>query len=225
MENLSLQNRLTTYSTLAVAGACALAVVPQAEAAIVYSGQLNQAIPPTSTGAFINLSSFTYSTTAAGAQGGDTAAPLLNLWGTTAARAWLYPTSSTVNRFVSTATGNFPLELALNAPIDAAATYGTSATPSALTVATGTQWAPSSTGYLGFKFLNGATTEYGWALISVPAAGPTAADPIRLLGVAYENTGAGITAGAGAVPEPTSVAALAVGAVGAAAAWRRRKAA
>ena len=133
----------------------------------------------------------------------------------------MYPSGSTVNRFVSDAS-NDPLELGGNVTIGPSSVFGTSTTPNALTVATGSQWTGGTTGYLGYKFLNGTTTEYGWMLLSVPTGGPTTANPIKLLGIAYENTGAALTTFA--VPEPGTVGCLVAGVVGAGAlAWRRRK--
>ena len=222
LQNSSLQSRLTAYSTLAVAGACAVAATPQATASVVYSGPLNVSVPATSTGNFANLVTFAIGTSYASVNGGDATAPVLNLWGTSASRAWLYPTTSTVDRFVSDASNN-PLELGSNVTIGSSSVFGTSTEPTVLT-GTGFQWTGGTTGYLGFKFLNGAVTEYGWALVSVPVGNPTTAAPIKLLGLAYENTGAAITTSA--VPEPGTLGALAMGALGAGAmAWRRRRAA
>ena len=220
--NSSFQNRLTAYSTLAVAGACAVAAAPKADAAVVYSGSLNYSVPATVSGVYVDLANFhLYPTlTAATAVEGATA-PILNIWGTSNTYTYLYPSASTINRFVA-ADGTNPSELAAGVTIGAASTYSASRAPGALTLAPGA-WTPGSTGYLGIRFLNGATTEYAWVQISAQAP-PTAANPTKLLGIAFENTGASIIAGA--VPEPGTVGCLAAGVLGVGSlAWRRRKAA
>lgn len=227
----SFQRRLTAYSTLAAAGACAVAAAPHnTEASIVYSGPVNIAVPATATGGFINLVTFAVGTSYAAVNGGNAAAPALNLWGTSASRAWLYPTSSGVNRFVSDASNN-PLELSAGASIGLTSIYGTTTEPNSLTPSGGSGvWTGGTTGYLGFRFLNGSLVEYGWAQIFVPVGAPTSTNPIRLLGLAFENTGLGILAGqtsTSAVPENgNTLALLAAGCVASGAfAWRRRKAA
>ncbi|MDQ6630679.1 MAG: PEP-CTERM sorting domain-containing protein, partial [Verrucomicrobiota bacterium] len=74
--------------------------------------------------------------------------------------------------------------------------------------------------YMGIKFnTSTATGLFGWIRID---AGPTAGFPATIVDWAYENSGAGISAGA--VPEPTTLAlgCLAAGAVGVSV-WRKRK--
>lgn len=78
------------------------------------------------------------------------------------------------------------------------------------------------TGYYGFKFTSnnpegtvGTTTMYGWAQISFTTGGPGS-----VVSFAYENTGAAIAAGA--VPEPSSLSMLALGALGLTQMRRRR---
>jgi hypothetical protein len=227
--SLSFNRRLGAYSTLAAAGACAATttVSTSVNANVVYSGPLNQAIPATATGGFINMTTFQFGTSYGAVNGGNTSTPALNLWGTSASRAWMYPTGSTVNRFVSDASNN-PLELVAGTLISAASLFGSSATPTALTP--GGAWVGGTIGYLGIRFLSGAQTLYGWAQVSVPNGAPTTANPIRLLGVAYEDSGAGIIAGntGAALPSvPDSGSTLGLLAAGCAAtaslAWRRRK--
>ena len=75
------------------------------------------------------------------------------------------------------------------------------------------------TGFIGFKFdpdvPAGAQTYYGWFRMSVNSTTGG-----RVIDWAYDNTGAGIKAGA--VPEPGSLAMLAMGALGLSR-WRRRR--
>ncbi len=84
-----LQRRPTAYSALAAAGACTVAVAPQAKASIVYSGSVNIAVPATSSGDYINTVTFTVGTTYASVNGGDATAPVIHFWGTSAARVVL----------------------------------------------------------------------------------------------------------------------------------------
>jgi len=76
----------------------------------------------------------------------------------------------------------------------------------------------SGTQYVGFKFLLGSQTDYGWASITISSHN------ITFNNWAYETSGAAIAAGA--VPEPANAAAglglLALGAAGVSAYKRRR---
>jgi len=70
-----------------------------------------------------------------------------------------------------------------------------------------------STGYIGFRFdpesVAGVQTWYGWAQMSI---GNNVDTNGSVVSWAYDDSGAGITVGA--IPEPSSLAALAMGAVG-----------
>ena len=224
LPDTKLQRRLTAYSALAAAGACTVAAAPKAEAAIVYSGALNDTVAATTTGSYFNLTSFAFGTSYTAVNGGSTTAPALNLWGTSTTYAYLYPSATTVNRFVANASGA-TLELSAGTVIGASSTYGTSRSgPTGGIIANG-GWAANTTGYFGIKFLNPTTglTDYGWVYASV--SGTPSTTQTVILGAAYDNTGASIAAGqTSAVPEPGTVGALAFGAVGTGAlAWRRRK--
>jgi hypothetical protein len=80
------------------------------------------------------------------------------------------------------------------------------------------QWANPGTGYGGFKFDNGGGTQFGWARITMDG-GP--GNSFTLVDFAYGGVGDSLTAGQ--VPEPGSLALLAVGGVGLVA-WRKRRA-
>lgn len=88
-------------------------------------------------------------------------------------------------------------------------------------------WYLGDRGFIGFSFLNANTNQINYGYIEVETDPyNNASDPggLRFFSLAYDNTGAPITAGATAVPEPSTLAALAFGGIGlAAAAYRRRK--
>jgi MYXO-CTERM domain-containing protein len=83
-----------------------------------------------------------------------------------------------------------------------------------------------SPGYIGFSFLNGGKTCYGWASITVTEGSAGTLGSMTINSWAYDNSGDYIQAGA--VPEPSETAmglgALALGAAGLRR-WRRQKAA
>lgn len=106
-------------------------------------------------------------------------------------------------KFVGTGSA---VNLGFDTMIDASQTFGPGASgPVDIPVGT--------TGYIGFRFdpetVAGAQTWYGWARMSI---GDNVAADGAVIDWAYDDSGAGIKAGA--VPEPSSLAALALGAVG-----------
>jgi hypothetical protein len=86
-------------------------------------------------------------------------------------------------------------------------------------------WTTGERAFIGFSFTNAASQlDFGYVEVEMDAFG-SAVNPtggVRFFSLAYENSGGPINAGA--VPEPTTLAALAFGGFGlAAAAFRRRK--
>jgi hypothetical protein len=85
------------------------------------------------------------------------------------------------------------------------------------------QWYLGQRGYLGFSFLNASNVLcFGYLELQTNAWTGAGTIGVQFFSLAYENSGAPIAAGQ--VPEPSTLAALAFGGVGlAAAAYRRRK--
>ena len=96
----------------------------------------------------------------------------------------------------------------------------------------GGQWQVGDTGFLGLQITINGQIDFGWAEVRLNSASPVsssssslAADvadgQFTLLGYAFQDSGAPIQAGA--IPEPSSLALLALGATGVVALRRRRK--
>jgi hypothetical protein len=81
-------------------------------------------------------------------------------------------------------------------------------------------WTPGDQGFLGLTFQIGGNTFYGWADISLNNLNGNAPGVFTLHGLAYEDSGGSITAGA--VPEPSTIALLVAGAAGVLALKRRK---
>jgi hypothetical protein len=81
------------------------------------------------------------------------------------------------------------------------------------------QWLQQGTGYIGFKINGGSGNEYGWVRVTMDGS---PGNTFTLVDYAYGDVGDTVTAGQ--VPEPGSLALLALGGVGLVA-WRKRRAA
>jgi hypothetical protein len=80
------------------------------------------------------------------------------------------------------------------------------------------QWLDAGIGFAGFRFDNGSGPQYGWARIDMDGA---PGNSFTLVDFAWADVGDSITAGQ--VPEPGSLALLALGGAGLLA-WRTRRA-
>jgi hypothetical protein len=206
MSNLAKRLDAHFVACAAAAGAAAVGIAQKSEAAIVYSGTVNLATQTTTNGLYINLVNGQINEPG---NTGGTSVPGwdLNIYGST--QTWW--SGGQLNwGYVGTASALG--QLAAGATIDGTTTTNTgSASGAAFPVA------PAPAAYFGFRFYNesAAQVQYGWGRYYRT----TATGPGVLVDYAYDNTGAGIAAGA--VPAPGSVALLALGAFGLA--GRRRK--
>lgn len=199
----SLKSRLNGHfvACSAAAAAAAVGAAQKADASIVYSGIVNINIAGNIDGVYLNVVTNTTGTSGSSTAGWD-----------------INPYNGANNFFLPTggghvASGGAATNLAAGTVID-----GTNATTTA--IVTGANFPTSAPGGLyGFRFADetaGGAIRYGWAEIVRGSSTTTAGTIVRY---AYENSGAGIPAGA--VPAPGSLALLALGAVGLGS--RRRK--
>jgi hypothetical protein len=222
----SLANALDRHFLACAAAATAAVVAGTADhsqAAIVYSGVQNAPLTDGSPGIYINL--VTNGVAGAPFSGWDIN-PYVN-GGTSQAFFGMYLPAAATKLVMSSAAGAGGGDVA---KLPAGATIGPSSTligqPSQfgfMNNATVGDWVGAGTGYMGVQFeeagVNGGNPMYGWVQISKATAGePPRGGPtgITFIDWAYDNSGAAIPAGATAsvVPEPSSRALLAVGAIG-----------
>jgi PEP-CTERM motif-containing protein len=81
-------------------------------------------------------------------------------------------------------------------------------------------WKPGDEGFLGLTITIGGNTVYGWADVTLNNLNGNSPGVFTLHGLAYEDSGAAIQAGA--VPEPSAIALLVAGAAGVLALKRRK---
>ena len=199
----------------AVAG---IAIAPQAHGALVTTfANTTIAVPATTAGIYLNLETGVSGTT--GAVAGYDFNPYLAYYGSQLGFYWGPTATRGAGVASSTTTGPY-LDLPTGSIISSASTY-----TSAILGTTGSPFLTDGTHTLGFKFFNAAgTVDYGYLRLQTSSASGTGF-PATILGWVYDNTpGAAVTVGSAAVPEPSTVAFLAIagGAVGVRA-WRRRK--
>ena len=199
--NPRLDLRLAAYAAAGVALA-APTFAPSAKADIIYSGPLTLNVPSTTAGIYLNVVTGVSAVAPGGSPGWD-----LNPWGS--GSLFLYGPSAGNGALDNFAGGSSPT-LADNLPVGtsvgAASTFGSVSVET--TGATAFNLS-SSANYAGFSFLNETTgvTDYGWVRFSISTT--FTAQPRSIVGYAYDNTGAAIAVGA--IPEPTTTAALGLG--------------
>jgi hypothetical protein len=186
-----------------------------ADAAIIYSGVQNLAVPNSNFGLYVNLATFAVDNTAPldAAPGWD-----FNPYvGQTSGRFRFFTTPSSDLVFGGTLAGEEnAAKLASGASIGPASTFTTVGSPLLATPDNaGGAWDGASAGgtdFVGVRFteggVNGGSTVYGWMRINKPAGGVGA----TIVDWAFDDAGGSINAGA--VPEPASLSLLAMGAIG-----------
>ncbi len=196
-----------THAPAAAAAGPPAAGAPTTPAAVVYSGPVSIAVPNTFAGVYLNLVTGTTSTTP-----------------TTGYDINPYSSSSSLSFFFPTGSGGLSQDGTNLAVLSAFSYIGPLTTFVTSIPADPAFRAGETGGYLGLEFLNETTgaTDYGWLRLNTTG---TTGFPATITGYAYENTGAAIFAGA--VPEPGTNAALALGALSLGAAgvrrWRQSK--
>jgi hypothetical protein len=215
---LRANTRLAGYAALAGA---ALAAPVVADASIIYSGPVNITIQSTTNGLYLNVVNGAIN------EPGNTTGSSVPGWDvnpfSSSGLSFFNPTAPAGSVYVQRTGGGATANLPFGTLIDATSVYGSSAAAT-----TGAQpfVLSSSNNIVGFRFQNeaaGNAIEYGWMRISLSTT--LVGQPRAIVEYAYEDSGAGINAGA--VPEPSTFALLGVMAAGALGVreWRKRKAA
>ncbi len=198
------------FAALAAVGAVAcIGAADKAQAAIVWSGPVNLEITSSTNGLYLNV------VTGATNQPGSTAGGTVPGWDinpySASSLTMFNPAAPAGGVYVQRTGGGAPGNLPGGQLIDAASTYGAGAAAT-----TGAQpfILSSANNIVGFRFQNEAAanqTQYGWFRISLST--DLTAQPRAVIEYAYENSGAGIQAGA--VPAPTAgMGVLALGGLG-----------
>lgn len=203
----SLEKHFAALGTV-VAGFTAISGVPADAQAAIVSNLANIVIPNTTAGVYINFVTGVAASSPQGAPGWD-----FNAWGNTSLNLWANnsasPNDGILTDYWSGSSPTLIDHLPFTALVDSSSTFGRQ---SAFETTGATGFSLNSNNNIGFRFRNESTGQdnYGHMFISVFST--FAAQPRMIVVYAYENTGVGMKAGW--IPEPSSLALLAVGAVG-----------
>jgi PEP-CTERM motif-containing protein len=219
-KSVSVSNsRWLAYAT--AGAATAVAGVNSSEAAIHYSGVINQVFnaPATNTvHATFALSNaavlrFVHTRASAGHPSSHGAA-LFRIEG-----------AALSNMFVGTAAGfdRYPFRLASNVILNTTTPFNAMQGSSFAELAfhggqTNDHWLEAGTAFIGFRFNSGSGMQFGWARLTMDGA---PGNSFTLVDYGWGDAGTQIATGQ--VPEPGSLALLAIGAAGLVA-WRRQRA-
>ena len=220
-KSLSVSNpRWLAYATAGAASA--VAGVNSSEAAIHYSGAINQTFnAPASnfvvgTFALSNGAMLQFEhTRASGGHPSSHGAALFRIAGAALSNMFL---GSAVGAF-----GRYPFRVASNINLNTASPFNPHAGTSFATLAfhggqDNDHWLAAGTGFLGFRFNGGSGMQFGWARLTMDGA---VGNSFTLVDFAWGDAGDQIATGQ--IPEPGSLALLAIGAVGLLA-WRKQRA-